>query len=206
MIIGIDLDNTLADFAGAFLAFWDKEYSKQFRKEDFVHSNFSAIFGVTDEELIKRLVAFDSSGAQKQMLPMVGSQATVAELARQHELHVITARPEEVAGSTHEWVEQHFLGMFAEVHFCSKDNGATYHRPKHVVCNELGAHLLIDDHPETVRLCVQEGIRAYLFDQPWNQSEILPEDNSMARVRSWEDRLLKMLYQKSSLTQGPAER
>ena len=109
MIIGIDLDDVLADFFPIFLAFCNEEYNEQFCMEDFVHYQFAEIMGITREESLARLTRFDNSEAKKNILPMLGAQKTITRLLQRHELHIVTARPVEIAVGTREWIEQHLL-------------------------------------------------------------------------------------------------
>ena len=124
---------------------------------------------------------------------MCGAQKVITKLAERYELHIVTARPVEISQSTHEVINEFFSGIFQEVHFCSSDNGAVYHRPKPLACKEIGVIVHIDDQPETAKACVQEGVPVLLFDRTWNRSA--PAHDSITRAHSW-DEIFEILCQK----------
>ena len=198
MIIGVDLDDVLMDTFPAFLAFCNQRYNEQFRVEQFVSFRYYGVWGLTKEQGRARFIEFDSSESKKSIPPMPGAKEMIARLAQVHELHIITARPQEIAEGTHQWIEQHFPEVFTDVHFCSKNGGADYHRPKPLVCKELGAMLHIEDHPETAEQCAKEGIHVYLFDQPWNRHEFQETPllaGGIFRFKGWKDEILRTLLE-----------
>ena len=195
MIIGIDLDDVLKNTFSTWLTFCNQLYGENFHTEQFIHHRYEEIWNISSEEKFLRFNAFIKTGSIVGIPPLVGAQETVTRLAKDHQLHIITARSSGIAKATHEWISRHFPEIFKGIHFCSKDFGTTtvYHRPKHIVCKELGVDLLIDDHPENILLSAQEGIRSYLFDQPWNRTESLSDNPHITRIFSWQDEVIKNL-------------
>lgn len=181
-IIGIDFDDVLIDTFAEFLAYCNTHYGEQFQLQDFTSFEYDQVWKITKDQRLERFLAFDSSEAKKNIRPMDGSQEAIIALIPMHDLHIITARPVEIAEGTHVMINQHFPERFKGVHFCSTDNGANYLRPKHVVCKEIGATVHIEDHPVTAQKCAEEGIRTLLFDRPWNQDV---SHKLITRVYSW---------------------
>lgn len=191
MIIGVDLDDVLADFFSVYLMFYNEKYETNFRKEDFVRWDFPGICGITFEESIARLSEFVKTGSNKNIIPIPNAQEMIARLAQQHTLHIITSRPLDIVEETAQWVERHFSKLFCDIHFCSMDGGMVHFRSKSSVCQEIGAKLLIDDHPENAQSCAEDGIQVYLFDQPWNQE--VKTSTKVVRMFSWEDKIIEDL-------------
>ena len=193
MIIGVDLDEVLAEFFPNFLVFFNKKYKKDLLKENFTRWDFPGILGITREEAFTTFDQFGESELTRNLQPMPGSKQAIGKLAEKHTLHVITHRPIEIAQQTEDWIKTHFQGRFSGIHFCSKDGGRTNFRAKSLVCKEIGAELLIDDHPDNARLCSKENIQIYLFDQPWNRKNVEPHAQ-ITRIFSWHDIAIRRLY------------
>ncbi len=185
MIIGIDFDDVTMNTFPEFLAHSNECHNEQFRVEEFVSFEYDTIWKISKEARLKRFIAFDNSAAKKNIQPMPGAIEVINKLAKIHHLHIITARPIEIAQGTHEIINRYFPEKFKGVHFCSTDNGANYHRPKPLICKEIGATMHIEDHPVTAAKCTEHGILTFLFDQPWNRST--PPHHFTKRVFSWED-------------------
>ena len=190
-IIGVDIDDVLADFSSAFIAFCGEHYGKCVKKEDFTHVDFWRGWGVSREKLVSWLGAFNESYAEERMLPLPGSQEVICQMAECHELHVITSRPLEIAQGTVRWIERHFGKSFLDVHFCTTKGGLVSTRSKKTVCEMLGAKILLDDHPQNADECSSNGIQVYLFDQPWNRH--IEQGPQIVRVFSWEDEAIQNL-------------
>ncbi len=188
--IGVDFDDVVMDTFTEFLAYCNTHYDEQFCVEQFVSFRYDTIWNITKEQRLERFIAFDNSEAKRNIRPVAGAQEAIRKLASMHDLHIITARPVEIAKGTHEMISRHFPKRFAGVHFCSTDNGANYHRPKALVCEEIEASLHIEDHPEIAQSCAEKGIRTLLFDRPWNRSEA--GHDLITRVHSW-DEIFKIL-------------
>lgn len=183
--IGVDFDDTAVDTFTEFLAFCNSQYGEQFQVKDFVVFGHESVWKISEEQCRERFLAFDASEARRNIRPMPGAQEAIRKLALMHELHIVTARPVELAKGTHEMIDRHFPKWFTGVHFCSTDNGANYHRPKPLVCKEIEVMIHIEDHPVTAQACAKEGIQTLLFDRPWNRAE--PEHELITRVHSWEE-------------------
>jgi hypothetical protein len=53
------------------------------------------------------------------------------------------------------------------------------------ICLEFGVDLLVDDNYDYVVECLSKGIDALLFNYPWNEHKMLPNEDK--RVYSWDD-------------------
>lgn len=193
MNICVDFDDVLANFSAAFLAFSRTMYGSWLEEEQLTNPDFVAAWKIPREELMRRIVHFNTTRSKQDMLPLPGAQAMIARIAQKHSLHIVTNRPVEIAATTMEWVEQHFPGMFSDAHFCSRGKESRTFRSKSSVCKTIGASILLEDHPHNIISCAGDGIHIYLMDQPWNRQEFPLLPGAIIRVSSWQDEILETL-------------
>lgn len=187
MLIGVDLDDVLADHMSALVAFHNKTYGTSLIAEDFRTFRLWETWGGTRAEAVRKVHDFYATDDFRRTQPVPGAIEGIETLRRAHELTVITGRTESVAEPTREWIDRHFLGKFSGVHFTN--HYALNGRPeqsKAAVCTALGAQVLIEDALDHVPACLQCGIRVLLFDRPWNRSGVPPAtEQHVTRVSSW---------------------
>lgn len=185
MKIGIDLDEVISETLVEIIRFHNETYGTSLALEQFKSYRFWETWGGTREEAVDKVHAFFQSPYACRALPVVGAQSAVQALGKDHELHIITARPEELAMLTHYWIKEHFNGAFAEIHFAnhfSKKGGIP--RTKAEICDALGVHVLIEDSEDHAVECVRKGREVFLIDRPWNRSDM---PSSIYRVSSWDE-------------------
>ena len=194
--IGIDIDDVLAEFHEAFIAFCNTNYGTTLQKDTFTSPKLTDNWGIPLEELLLRANAFEKADAKRQILPRPGAQAMIARLKKKYNLYAITNRPIGVKDTTIWWLDEYFSQMFTDVIFCTKDGGKTLVRSKNAVCKALGIHIMLEDHPHNTYVCANDGIHTYLFDQPWNRQEFPLLKGVIIRVDSWYDEILETLFGK----------
>jgi uncharacterized protein len=189
MRIGIDLDETISDSIVGIMNLHNKQYGTSLRREDFDSYVFTDILGVSKEEARKRVDEFFSVRHVKAIPPIEGSLEAINLLkSKGHELYIITGRgrAREDVLHTEAWLEEHFPQIFAGVHYANVlgPDGTLKTRTKSEIAKSLRVELMIDDVLDFARDCGEAGIKTFLFDRPWNQSELPP---NVARVFSWEE-------------------
>ncbi len=191
MRLCIDFDEVVADSAAAIIALHNEHYGTNYRREDITSSRVEDVWGGTKEEWEAKLDEFFSAKNVKYLNPIAGSIPAMGALKKAgHELYVITARGDSDIEATELWLKLHFPDAFKGVHYgCARANDPSKIRSKPQMCKELGIELMIDEHLSNARQCADEGIRVFLFDQPWNQRE-LPE--GVERVHTWEEIVKKL--------------
>lgn len=185
--IGVDLDEVISETLVAIIQFHNDTYGTRLELDDFKSYRFWETWGGTREEAVDKVHEFFRSPYARLAKPVVGAQNAVLELGKSNELHVITARPEELAGLTHYWIREHFNGAFAEIHFAnhfSKIGGRA--RTKAEICDALGVRMLIEDSADFAAECARDDRAVFLLDRPWNKTEL---PSSVYRVSSWDDLL-----------------
>jgi uncharacterized HAD superfamily protein len=191
MIIGIDVDDVLADCCPELLRFHNEKYGTQFTKEHFSRPHFAEILGLTKDEFHANLISYVNQGLLDNLSCLPGVKTAVAKLAAANELHAISYRSGRFHDATARWFERHFLGLFQSIRCCGTDDGWGRTQYKHSVCFEVGAELHLEDHSATALECVANGIPVYLFDQPWNR-HVEPHEH-IVRIFSWQDEAIERL-------------
>lgn len=194
MIMGVDLDDTLIRFHEVLIAFWNAEFGTTFTMEHFTRPDINRVWGVSPKELMRRIRLFNDSPVNQHLLPMKGAQDAAQRLARKHSLHLITNRPVEIRDETTVLVTKLFPGIFSGMHFCTKDWGVTKVRDKSLVCTDVGATTIFEDHLGNAERCGTLGIDVYIMEQPWNKHELPPLRGTVIRVSSWLDKTLEPLF------------
>ena len=144
------------------------------------------VCGCSREEIVERVDAFYYSPEHMRAAPLSGAQMGVAQLKKDHELHIITARSEHMRERTEQWLTEHFPHTFTSIHFTNHHSPHPISkRSKAEICNMLGINLFIDDSLNHTRLIAERGIPVLLFNAPWNQTLI--SNKHITRVRAWDE-------------------
>ena len=188
MRIGIDIDDTLLDFVGTYVAFHNEKYKTNLKKENFKTYSFNHARGGTMKQAVNSVRQFYNTDFFKEMQPFSGAVETIQKLKENNELFIVTSRPYNMKEGTLEQLSKDFPNIFSEVFFSSnhytkaKNSGKT----KSEICYDLEASLLIDDSLVYAKQCAKEKIRVFLFgdDNPWNQNGIVER---VMRVKGWKE-------------------
>lgn len=187
MKIAIDLDDVLSDTVSSILKFYNENYEPKVKVEDLPNYSYWGFLGKTREEANEKYFAYTDSPDFISALPVGGAIEAIDELAKEHELYIITGRPFFTKEGTEFWVNKHFPGKFKDIFFTNdrqdKSNISPYWgRTKAEICDEIGAEVLIDDLPEYIR--ESDHLRVYLISRYWNQAK---EIGGALRVNSLEE-------------------
>lgn len=185
MRIGIDFDDVVADSGTALIEMHNKKHGAHFEKDDFKSYFFEETWGGPREERVKEIDEFFATDQLKKINPMAGSLEAMEILKEKgHELYIVTGRSHKDIEQTELWIEKHFPKAFAGVHYASVRN-SDERRKKSQICKELGIETFIDDNPDHALDLAAAGVKVFLFDQPWNRKQEMPEN--VERVSSWDD-------------------
>ncbi len=192
-IIAVDIDEVLAGFIDYFVEYHNLTYKTSVTKDKVYTFDLEEVFGVTHEEISSRMIAFGEQGHNIKMKPVEGAVEGVDELLKRgYELHLVTSRPGVIEKDTRAWIEIYFKGKFTGLHhaFNQKIHKEGSKKKKWEICKKIGAEILIDDFLANALSCSENGIKVFLMDAPWNQTEHLPEN--VLRVKSWEEIIKKL--------------
>ena len=190
MIIAIDLDDILASTLERFIQFHNEKFSTNLTINDFTSYELQNIEGISNKEEAKRLKLFDNSKYFDTISPLKGSQTSISQLSKNHDIIVITARTRSVAKKTTAWIKKNFPEI-KRVVFIS-EGYKHYCKMKSEVCKKVGAEVIIEDKKVFVEDCVSAGIKVFMFNYPWNKE--IEDHPLIVRVNSWEEVVNKIDY------------
>jgi uncharacterized HAD superfamily protein len=184
MRIGIDFDDVIADSMQVVVDLHNREYSTSYSKEDAASFYLEEIWGGAKEEWEEKLAEFLSTKYLADLNPMAGILSAMELLKENgHELYIISGRSGKQVAAAEKWIELHFPTTFNDV-YCEHSSVGVDPLTKAERCKELGIDLMIEDSMHSARECAAADIRVFLFDQPWNRGDLLP---NMTRVSSWDE-------------------
>ena len=135
-----------------------------------------------DPDLIERIFDYFHERSIP-VLPLVpGARRVLQQLQKGYRIVLITARRPTARPQTLAWLEAHGV-PFDELHHAKDKTDAAE-----------GIVLAVDDHPEHVSDYLDQGVRVFLMDQPWNRAFSAA---GATRVSDW-DELWKRLGTRST--------
>ena len=191
MRIGIDFDDVIINFAGAFLEFHNKNYCTNLKYADLTDYYFSDVFDIDTQTAIDRVMEFFKSEDIKCVNHIDGVEDVLVELkSNGHELIIVTSRPDCFKDVTVNWINENLEGgidMFSDVHHIvscekelSKDN---VFRTKAEFIKKNPVDIFIDDRYSHLVDIGKLGVKTILFSRIWNEKDtLLP---NMYRANSW---------------------
>lgn len=120
-----------------------------------------------------------------------GAYDVLSQLAKNHQMVVVTGRSESTRRQTEKWLENNFPTLFSGIYFTNtflrwKNESE---RKKSNICLDIGVDILIDDSVEEAIEVSSVGVTVLLFDRSWNRT-VIPD--SLFRVNSWSHVLNKL--------------
>jgi len=184
--IAIDIDDVLAANAEGFVEFSNRRWGTTLTSEDY-DEHWAQVWRVNDEEAEERAQKYAASGTHRHFKKITGADKALMELAKGYKLVVVTSRRRAMEKDNQDWLDEHFPGVFTEVHYAGiwdKMQSGRINITKAETVREIGADYLIDDQLKHCISAAEAGIKALLFgDYSWNQTSSLPE--GVTRVKDW---------------------
>jgi len=186
-IIAVDIDDTLAASAQAWVAYSNQKWETNLAVDDY-DEDWAKMWQVNTEVLRERADHLHTTpGITGAFKHDASAQAVLNDLAKDYELVITTSRHSLLQGETLEWLDKHFNGVFSNIHFAGiYDSG--HHDPvsltKADLIEKVGADYLIDDQAKHCFAVAEQGRQAILFgDYVWNRDVALRP--GVARCRDW---------------------
>lgn len=156
MRIGVDIDGVVADFVKTFIPLVRERYGVALAEHDiYVHDLF-LVLGITESEAIELIRATICSD-----LDLIdGAKEAIEKLNQEHELILLTARPEDLLDVTERWLSKRGIKYRELVHLREGQKFA----PEHAF------DVVVDDHLREVIRFIGKARKIIVFDHPWNQS------------------------------------
>lgn len=161
-VIAVDIDDVLFPFVDGIAAYHNNLKGTNLTVDDFFSYNFVEVWGGEVDET-ERIVESFLGMDQLHLQPVHGAKEALARLSQDFEVVLVTARNQLFESATSAWLQHHLPELFSQVIFAGNHHDGRPYRPKGVICEELGARLLIDDHPRNLLSVAEHGIDGVLF-------------------------------------------
>ncbi|KAG1443815.1 hypothetical protein G6F56_010536 [Rhizopus delemar] len=193
-LIAVDLDQTLSDTLECLIEWHNHTYHSQLKLIDFHTLDYWKVWGGTKEESCQKIRAFYESQYFDSIKPIkdYALEALKALKKRHFRLVIVTSRQQFIAEKTKKFVDRHYSGIFDSIYFCNLnlseiEQQQYISKPKSLICQEIGVHVLIEDSLEHASGCSQLKMDVLLYDKQgkykWNHGQQLPQN--VQRVYNW---------------------
>ncbi len=181
MIIGTDLDDTLAQTIEGFIQAHNKEYGTAHQVSDVSEYSLTKLWKVEREVARQRISKFVEEGLLKRLQPVPGAKSAIRKLAGFHDIVIITARPLSDEIYSKSWTNKYLRGMIKRIYHTDSIEDP---QVKAKVCLAEGINVIVEDNPKTALACAEAGIHTVLLRRPWN---LTTQSNGIYVASDWRD-------------------
>jgi len=185
MIIGLDLDEVLADFINNFLAYYNNINKTSFKQEEIYDYNIFKVWKQPKEKIMKSIYDFYKTPYFENIKPISGAVEGVEILSQKHELKIITSRQNDIKQKTIKWIEKYFPNKFSQTYFTNHFSFNGSSSKKSEICLSENVDIMIEDSPEHAIDCASVSTKVMLLNRPWNKSNKFSKN--ILRVQSWKE-------------------
>lgn len=190
-VIAVDIDDVLFPFVDGIAEYHNSRKGTNLTVDDFFSYNFADVWGgdvAETEETVQAFLGLNHLHLQ----PVDGAKEALTRLSQDFDVVLVTARNQVFEEETATWLHHHLPALFSHVIFAGNPHDGLPFRPKGIICQELGARLLIDDHPTNLLSAVEHGIEGILFGtKAWS---VQPEaSTNITACADW-DAVLEYIY------------
>lgn len=199
-LVALDIDGTLGDYHGHFLAFAENWFGREFPKPHEINPGLrlSTFMGVRHEDYQKCKLAYRQGGLKRWMPAYPGVSQLTQELeAEGIDIWICTTRPyqrlDNIDPDTQEWLRRNrilYHGLlFGDDKYQELDRQTRGKRPVLAV---------FDDLPELCEEARKYNWPTFIRDQPYNQHY-----QEVPRVHNWVEIKNHVLQHKHWIEKGP---
>ncbi len=182
--LGVDFDDVVFGFMDGFLEFSEKVFGERRKKEDIFSFYLEDVWGVTPEEMTKRIDAYYHSDFHNNGSPVPGALESLSKISKQYDIYVITGSPKDILPWIKDWFKNNNIDFISEIH-CTRDTMNDLHSRKKIdIAREIGISYMIDDASHVAEQFVDSGINFFLMSQPWNKDFNM---DHVMRVDTWKE-------------------
>lgn len=175
-VLGIDIDGTLTEY-DSFLPYLNHLLGKAVKPEEIIQYDLHEIFGMEYDAFVS-LFDEHSIPIYKGAVPRLCAKDQLDWMDQRFQIVYITARYQEFAPLTRNWLKEHGFPQREIVCTGSHDKLQALRR------NQV--MLMVEDRLENAQQIWEKlKVPVYLLDTPYNQADLLPE--GIRRVKDWHD-------------------
>ena len=186
-VIAVDIDDTLAANAKAFVAYSNQLWGTSLRVEDY-DEHWQELWKVDLAETQRRADKMHDMGIFGRHEHFSDAKPVLQKLATNYSLAVVTSRRKTIEAETLAWIDRYYGGIFENVHFAGIWDSVTdqsIHLTKADILQDVGASYLVDDQLKHCKAAAEIGVKAILYgNYTWNQVDQLPE--GVVRCNDWQ--------------------
>lgn len=185
--LGVDIDDVIADFVSTLVLFHNHFYGSNLTKNDFFSCDFWDVWGGSKEDAVRKVDEMFNNPNYFAKIPIIEqSFSSLTVLKKQGFcLYAITGRRNNMINQTLEWLAKHFPEIFSDVFFSNSYCPEGKDKKKSEICKRIGVDIIVEDHLKHALDCSQNGIKVFLFDNPWNK--LFTPSGNITRVFGWND-------------------
>ena len=180
LTIAVDCDDVLIDSTAFVVAAYNARYATNVKLENaFVSANPE--WGVDRPEVFRRLHEIYGSDEFRRLEPRADARASIANLAQNHTLHLVTARDLVLELVTLQMLDIFFPKCFYDINHVGEGS-------KGSICAALNADMLVDDNAKHLRDALDCGVEhaVWFGEYPW-QTHDLSDSNLGNRYKGWHE-------------------
>ena len=114
--IYVDIDDTLAETTVSFLEYLKTKHNILIKKEEITKYGYNNI----DPKLNDFMRQFSKTNFFNEIIPLKDSIKVITNLSRQHELIIVSGRPNNVRKETEFWTSKFFPNCFSQIHLVNQ--------------------------------------------------------------------------------------
>lgn len=166
LVIAVDCDDVLVPSTEKIVELYNQRYGTKVALPG-AHISSNPDWQASREEIAERIYDIQLTDFYIQTVPFDDAIRACRELAKKHELHLVTARPGRIMHTTLAMLDRYFHGVFTEIERVGLDGD------KGQICRRLQADVLIDDNAKYLESAGRSGVRNLLWfgNYPWQDEE-----------------------------------
>jgi uncharacterized HAD superfamily protein len=176
-ILGVDIDNVLAQSDACLRALIREKFSLNLREEDITRYDYSA-YGLTEAQLAEVFHLFNTDVCRNLKL-IAGAKSALLRLASRYEIVLVTSRNPISKEGTECWLRRKGL-PYDQLHFNDE---------KHAL--GIPYHAFVEDRHEHAHRIAETGAIVFLMTRPWNTQPLTHAN--IRRVETWREILTHLL-------------
>jgi len=181
--IAFDIDGVIVDFTNTFLLVAKDKFGilKNAKFSDVTRYQFHECLDISSEKCFEIVDYILVNPFECNVKPIKGAVATLTSLSNDNDLVFITARKDEFKQQTKKLVYNILPDVDKDKITIIHQRGST----KYQVLNNLNINHFVDDRSRNVRILNYKGIKAFLFNSPWNEQT--RDTDSFMRISNWKE-------------------
>ncbi len=173
--IGIDIDGVIADSQPVIIGKLNRHFGTTYTLRDFINFRPVKMFGIRRRQLEDLIMTWEREIIEE-AVPYPGAVAAVNQLARNYEIHLISARSPQYQPQTLAWLENHHIPHNRLMLLGKHD--------KRGACLDLCVDLFIEDSRKNAVQVSSCAIPVLLMDAAYNRGRL---PSLVTRVFNWQE-------------------